>query len=76
MAEVVPDGVDVFDPEVAAAANAVLQPPDGNFEIIVKVNDEKWWPMPRELSDDLLQRWRNGRRNVSYVVGKWGGGRA
>ena len=67
MAEVVPGGVDGVDPEVAAAANAVLQPPDGNFEIIVKVNDEKWWPMPRELSDDLLQLWRNGRRNVSYV---------
>ena len=74
-AEVVPDDVDGVDSKVAAAAIAALQPPDGNFEIMVKVNDEKWWLMPRELSDDLLQRWRNGRRNVSYVLGKWGGTR-
>ena len=67
MAEVVPDGVDGVDPEVAAAANAVLQPPDGNFEIHVKFNNQMWWAMPRELSDGLLQLWRNGFRNVSYV---------
>ena len=67
MAEVVPDGVDVVDPEVAAAANAVLQPPDGNFEIHVKFNNQMWWAMPRELSDGLLQLWRNGENNVGYV---------
>ena len=67
MAEVVPDGVDGADPKVAAAANAVLQPPDGNFEIIVKFNNQMWWAMPRELSDGLLQLWRQGFRNVSYV---------
>ena len=67
MAEVVPDGVDGADPKVAAAANAVLQPPDGNFEILVKFKNQMWWAMPRELSDGLLQLWRNGFRNVSYV---------
>ena len=62
-----PDAVDLVDPDVAAAANAVLQPPDGNFEIHVKFNNQMWWAMPRELSDGLLQLWRNGFRNVSYV---------
>ena len=54
-------------PDVAAAANATLQPADGNFEIHVKFNNQMWWAMPRELSDGLLQLWGNGFRNVSYV---------
>ena len=54
-------------PDVAAAANATLQPADGNFEIHVKFNNQMWWAMPRELSDGLLQLWRSGENNVSYV---------
>ena len=50
----VPDAVDLVDPDVAAAANAALQPPDGNFEIHVKFNNQMWWAMPRDLSGGLL----------------------
>ena len=39
MTAYVPDAVDLVDPHVAAAANAVLQPPDGNFEIHVEINN-------------------------------------
>ena len=63
----VPDAVDLVDPDVAAAANAVLQPPDGNFEIHVEMNNQMWWAMPRDLSDGLLRLWRNGENNVAYV---------
>ena len=69
-----PDAVDLVDPDVAAAANAVLQPPDGNFEIHVKFNNQMWWAMPRDLSDGLLGLWREGENNVSYVW-DWGGTR-
>ena len=54
-------------PDVAAAANATLQPADGNFEIHVKFNNHMWWAMPRDLSDGLLELWRGGENNVSYV---------
>ena len=26
-----------------------------------------WWAMPRDLSDGLLELWRGGENNVSYV---------
>ena len=58
-------------PDVAAAANATLQPADGNFEIHVKFNNQMWWAMPRDLSDALLELWREGENNVSYVW-DWG----
>ena len=54
-------------PDVAAAANATLQPADGNFEIHVKFNNHMWWAMPRDLSDGLLDLWRSGENKVSYV---------
>ena len=63
----VPDAVDVGDRDVAAGANAILQPPDGNFEIHVEMNNQKWWAMPRVLSDGLLWLWRSGENNVAYV---------
>ena len=73
----VPDAVDLVDPDVAAAANAALQPPDGNFEIHVEMNNQRWWAMPRVLSDGLLWLWRSGENNVAYVCGAadWDGTR-
>ena len=55
------------DPNVAGFANAILQPPDANCEIHVEMNDQKWWAMPRVLSDGLLRLWRSGENNVAYV---------
>ena len=65
------------DPNVAGFANAILQPPDGNFEIHVEMNNQRWSVMPRLLSDGLLWLWRSGENNVAYVCGAadWDGTR-
>ena len=53
----------------------MLPPPrEGNLEIHVKFNNGMWWAMPRHLSDPLLELWRNGDNQCTYVW-DWGGAR-
>ena len=53
----------------------MLPPPrEGKFEIHVQVNHGMWWAMPRELSEQLLEVWRGGENQGSYVW-DWGGAR-
>ena len=40
---------------------------EGNFEIHVKFKNGMWWAMPRHLSEPLLEFWRNGDNQCSYV---------
>ena len=52
----------------------MLRPPrEGEFEIHVQFNNGMWWAMPRELSEQLLEVWRGGENQGSYV---WDWGRA
>ena len=53
----------------------MLPPPrEGKFEIHVQFNHGMWWAMPRELSEQLLEVWRGGENQGSYVW-DWGGAR-
>ena len=53
----------------------MLRPPrEGEFEIHVQFNNGMWWAMPRELSEQLLEIWRGGENQGSYVW-DWGGAR-
>ena len=54
----------------------MLPPPrEGNFEIHVQFNHGMWWAMPRELSEQLLEVWRGGGNQGSYVW-DWRGARS
>ena len=50
-------------------------PREGNFEIHVKFKNGMWWAMPRHLSEPLLELWRNGDNQCTYVW-DWGEARA
>ena len=45
----------------------LLQQRDAHWEIRVKVNNNIWWEMPRALSDEILESWRSGAEQVSYI---------
>ena len=45
----------------------LLQPRDAQWEIHVKVNNNMWWEMPHALSDEILENWRSGAQQVSYI---------
>ena len=53
-----------------------MRPPprEGNFEIHVKFKNGMWWAMPRQLSEPLLELWRDGENHCSYVW-DWEGAR-
>ena len=51
-----------------------LPPREGNFEIHVKFKNGMWWAMPRDLSEPLLELWRGGETQCSYVW-DWEGAR-
>ena len=44
-------------------------------EIHMEFNNGMWWAMPHQLSDAILQQWRNGAQQVSFVW-DWGNTRA
>ena len=53
----------------------MLPPPrEGYFEIHVQFNHGMWWAMPRDLSEPLLELWRGGETQCSYVW-DWEGAR-
>ena len=54
---------------VAATAQPDLAMDSGmvKLEIHVSFNNGMWWAMPHELSDDILQQWIHGAREVSFV---------
>ena len=54
---------------VAATAQPDLAMDSGmvKLEIHVSFNNSMWWAMPHELSDDILQQWIHGAREVSFV---------
>ena len=37
------------------------------WEIHVDFNNGMWWAMPHFLSDDILEQWKNGAQQVSFV---------
>ena len=47
------------------AANATT--PDVNADIIVEFNNGNWWMMPRELSSPIVEQWRSGATEVSFI---------
>ena len=49
-------------------------PSNGNFEIHVQFKHGMWWAMPRDLSEGLLELWRSGETQCSYVW-DWEGAR-
>ena len=46
------------------------------LELHVKDTNGMWWPMPRDLSDRLLDSWRSEEKLKTLYVGDWEGARA
>ena len=46
------------------------------LELHVKNTNGMWWPMPRDLSDRLLDSWRSEEKLKTLYVGDWDGARA
>ena len=59
-----------------AGVDPGMRPPprEGNFEIHVKFKNGMGWAMPRDLSEPLLELWRGGQTQCSYVW-DWEGAR-
>ena len=45
------------------------------LELHVKDTNGMWWPMPRDLSDRLLDSWRSEEKLKTLYVGNWEGAR-
>ena len=45
----------------------LLQPRQRQLEIHVKLNNNMWWAMPHALSDGILEHWRSGAQENSYI---------
>ena len=45
------------------------------LELHVKDTNGMWWPMPRDLSDRLLDSWRSEEKLKILYVGNWEGAR-
>ena len=46
------------------------------LELHVKDTNGMWWPMPRDLSDRLLDSWRSGENLKVLYLGDWEEARA
>ena len=61
-----------MDSSLAVPAEpTVSSGPQSKWEIQVSFNNDMWWAMPHDLSDPILDEWKKGAQEVSFVW-DWG----
>ena len=48
-------------------SNPRTAPAAWQWEIQVEFKNNMWWAMPQDLSNSILEEWRNGSQQVSFI---------